>query len=204
MKFIAYHLGLGDALICAGLVNFLSKKGKVVIPCYEKNLISVRSIYENNSNVEVLPVEKADTVGVVSKYHDSITINGNNFPKGFYEQASIDWKERWDSCPVWDICPAKDVFYISDVVFVHDDPERGFNISVDGVRPKNTGSSILSYTTTLIGAREIHCIDSSFLHLVECIPADKFKNNPKFFYHKSARQHSTDYTGCLLHNWNIL
>lgn len=203
MRFINYHLGLGDAIICAGLVNFLSRKEEVIIPCYNKNLLSVRAIHSGNEKVKVVEVSYGENVGKLASRFDSITLNGNNFPKGFYEQAGVDWKERWDSCPVWDASEVDDLYYISDVVFIHDDAERGFNIPLTGSRPCYE-PSILDYLLLLRGAREIHCIDSSFLHLVECIPPDKFLNNPKFFYHKSARPDSTDYTGCLKHNWQVV
>jgi hypothetical protein len=203
-KFINYHLGLGDALICAGLVTYLSKNEDIIIPCYEHNFVSVKAIHAGNPRVQVAIFKDANEANEFATKRSSLTLTGENFPKGFYEQAGVDWKERWDSCPVWNASGAESIYINRDIIFIHDDAERGFNIDVGGIRIKNVGSPILTYIPFLVGCIEIHCIDSSFLHLTECIPTEKFLNSPKFFYHKSARLNSTDYAGCLKHNWEIV
>lgn len=206
MRYISYHLGLGDAIICAGLVNYLSKKEEVIIPCYVKNLVSVISIHIANPNVTIIAVkDDKEKQEFVDRHTNSIILNGDNFPKGFYEQAGIDWKERWDSCPVYE---SADLFGAIKGdkfdVFIHDDASRGFIIKQYGKRFRDSGKSILCYVFQLCMYHEIHCIDSSFLHLIECIPLEAFVNSPKFFYHKSARPNSTDYKDCLRHNWQVV
>jgi hypothetical protein len=77
---------------------------------------------------------------------------------------------------------------------------RGFIIDtpmdLSYIRPIKEGS-ILRYVEALKNAEEIHCIDSSFLHLVE-----RVETNGKLFYHKGARPHSTDFN--FKKDWTIV
>ena len=58
MKSIIVHhnTGLGDHLICNGMINFLSMKKKVYLISNKKNYYSIRYLYSENSNVTVLPI----------------------------------------------------------------------------------------------------------------------------------------------------
>lgn len=205
-KFVALHLGLGDHIICSGLVNYLSKKEKVIIPCYEHNRVSVDSFYKGNDNVEVFTVADDKDVAILAQEYNSIVLNGDNFPKGFYQQTEVAWTRRWSECPIWDASRSvKQLSNSERKVFIHDDRKRGFEIQgISGLVIIPDSDSILIYIDLICDCKEIHCIDSSFLHLIECISPDKFTNNPEFFYHKSSRPNSTDYTDCLRYNWKVV
>lgn len=207
--FLAYHLGLGDAIICAGLVNYLSKEKQVVIPFRQKNMASVKSFYAGNENVEFISCDSDREVERLSQTHDAIYKLGQfhtndpttGFPRMFYDQCGVDWKERWLSSPIYEYGRQfEDKLDKEERIFVHDDSSRGYIIHVDGVRPEKKADSILEYCHYIMNCTEIHCIDSSFLHLIESLPLPK---KPKLFYHRSARPESVDYGNCLKHPWKI-
>ena len=111
MKFISYHLGLGDAILCAGLINYLSEKEEIAIPCYLHNYKSVHDIYLGNPNVRIITIRDEKDIEYLEKVlypRETLSLNGSNFPKGFYGQADVPWKERWDSCPVYEVSKFKD------------------------------------------------------------------------------------------------
>ena len=58
MKKLLIHnnTGLGDHLICNGIVNFLSESKKIYLICNSKNFVSIRYLYSENHNVKVLPI----------------------------------------------------------------------------------------------------------------------------------------------------
>jgi hypothetical protein len=55
-KIIFYsHLGLGDQIVCVGLVNFLSEKySKIIVPCHDWNENMMSYIYKENPSVETV------------------------------------------------------------------------------------------------------------------------------------------------------
>ncbi len=56
-KIIIHHnTGLGDHLLCNGLVNYSSLDKKVYLICNSKNYSSIRYLYSENQNVKVLPI----------------------------------------------------------------------------------------------------------------------------------------------------
>ena len=58
---------------------------------------------------------------------------------------------------------------------------------------------IFDYLTILENAKEIHCIESSFLFLI-----DSFNFKGKLFNHRYARQYPENNTPTLRNKWNIL
>lgn len=58
---IHHNTGLGDHLICNGIVNFLSESKKIYLVCNFKNFSSIRYLYSENHNVKVLPMFRNNT-----------------------------------------------------------------------------------------------------------------------------------------------
>ena len=59
-EFILYHhLGLGDSIVCNGMVNYLTQKNKMFIhlPSNTKNFSSLEFLYSDNPNVKVFEIE---------------------------------------------------------------------------------------------------------------------------------------------------
>ena len=55
---IHHHLGLGDSIICNGLVNYLSKKNnKVYLPVKSNLLDKINYLYSDNNDVEIFEID---------------------------------------------------------------------------------------------------------------------------------------------------
>ncbi len=184
------HLGLGDCILLSGAAVFLAKKHwKLRVPSYSRYIESVRSFYVYHPEIEVYevenpalsswgipPIEFFDIVGepiVCGLYAGSSARWGGSFPEFFYWQLGIDYHHRWDSCPIGAAWRAVEQIPRITNCFVHDDPLRGFkitkNIQPNPYRPRFGKRSILEHAFAIQNAAEIHCIDSSLYHLVECL-----------------------------------
>jgi hypothetical protein len=208
---VAIHLGLGDAIVCAPIIAKLAQENDVVeIPCWKHNEVSVRSFFVNYPNVEVVEVSDdflADADLKLGSYNKDLPQQPDeDFVQWFYRQAGMDVSEKDKYCPIREAAmaagqiPANLLRY----QFVHFNFDRPLihlgrcSKSLATIFPNDKERSILSYRYILLNAREIHCIDSSFLHLVECLPT-----TGKLFYHKYARPDSPDYN-YLKKEWEVL
>lgn len=200
--FIQWHLGLGDAIICAPIVaKYAAEECYVSVPAYERNVASVKSFFAHFTNVEVVPVkdeaEMLKMAGIkkigfrVLKlgYYGDLPRGEMSFDEWFYAQAEMDLSERDTYCPLKKAAEK----YISDgnigeYVFLHDDEARGFRIKKRHVT-KNKAiiqpfltNTILQHADAIKHASEIHVIDSSFLHL-----CDALDTTGKLVWHQYAR-----------------
>lgn len=173
--FLHWHLGLGDALLCNGLVRELVKRGhQLVLPCWEHNLKSLEVMFSDLKDsvqmrvfsngaylVPHIPVEIG--LGYYGKDFDS-----NRWDESFYRQAGVPFLCKWTSFRIGSDVDAHEKH--APYWFIHDDEKRGFRIPMEGHRPEQT-ESIFDHYTDLIDAREIHCINSSFAILADLIDA---------------------------------
>lgn len=212
MILLYWHLGLGDAIACAAIVAKLAQENdKVIVPCWDHNEESVKSIFINHPNVIVKSESNKDKIEgscqiiKLGNYNEEIPQNkGEDFVEWFYRQAGMTLEDKTKYCPIKKAVEVSDQFAIKipNFSFAHDDEVRGFNIKRDLVKlkpsykPKKDGS-ILKHCELLSLAKEIHCIDSSFLHLAEALGV-----TGKKFYHKYARPESTDYN--YLKGWEVI
>ena len=69
-SFILYHhLGLGDVIICNGLVNYISKSFKNIHLIVDKKFYKqITFLYSENSNVVVVPAD-LDKPNHATKFH---------------------------------------------------------------------------------------------------------------------------------------
>lgn len=199
------HTGLGDEILLSGaIVELLKRHGRVRTYCDEKYLSSVRSFYTHYPEVlvtgikpvggdrgvppefQLRPVE--EKVIRTGFYAGEGTRSDISFPEAFYRQLFVDYGERWKSCPIEKAAEAVPQLDTHLEVFVHDDAARGYHI-VKGItakpvfRPLENGGSILSFVRILRKAKEIHCIDSAFYHLVESLEGI----SAKLYYHRYAK-----------------
>lgn len=155
--YIYHHLGMGDHLICNGLVREICKRyGKTFILCKGHNVASVEFMFRDLKNVAIYPVDNdAEASGVivsVPEGSDAIKIgymgkdwlsNTDAWDESFYRQAGLDFNARWDSFYFkrdekreklfYDKCIKKDEPYI----FIHDDKHRGFIIDDNKIESNN-------------------------------------------------------------------
>ncbi len=192
-------IGLGDQIILLGAaVYFARKLGSIAILTSPMDRKSISDLLVNHPEVEVVCYgdENKETIKLVDTHGESIIRELDGPPMDWYDKMGLPFSERWDSSPVPDAVSSIDSSDIA-TIFVHDDVSRGYRIPVEGYRPLIT-ESIADHVPALKGAREIHCMDSSFFNLIESMEPLK----AELFYYPGVKGHHP-YT-ILRHAWNIV
>ena len=137
-----------------------------------------------------------------------------NFAHDFFNHAGIPYEAKWRSCPiphVWKKVPQIEVteqpLNGQRRIFVHDDLARGFMIQPRQVSkgfvlsPSNqTTQSILRYAGYMIGAEEIHVIDSAFFWLADALPVQG-----RLYLHRYSRwQRPHEFRYETFRHWNYI
>lgn len=213
MKFLAWHMGLGDAIAFAELAVNLADGEPMMVLCWRKNEVSVRSLFVNHPNIGTVVVDSDAEVVQMGTLDNAINIGhysgiprnyGEDLIEWVYRTAGVVHEFRFDQGVVAKACERMGQILISTQFpwpLIHDDKERGFVIREqvpDYWKSLHDEGSILRWRDTIQAAPEIHCIDSALLHLVE-----QLQPTGKLFYHKYARPGSENYR-TLRHNWTVL
>ncbi len=192
---------LGDTIILLGAAVYFSRKmGKIRLltsPYCER---SISDCLVNHSEVEVFThkTEESDT-SIQALFHldgGSLIQDLSGTPLDWYSRLGIPYSERFDSCPIVKVAESISPSY-EWPVFVHDDSGRALNIPVKGHRPQRT-ESILDHVPALKGAKEIHCMDSSFFHLLESMNG----LNAELFYYPLIKLPYPNTPR--RHSWNVV
>jgi len=203
-EFILYHhLGLGDHIICAGLVTYLSNNYKRIhLPVKRSNIKNVNFLYRNNSRIStfIVDIEDDDILYYSKKKKLQILKIGfkkrmDPFNSGFYKQLNLSYEISFkDFGYKRDTLKEEELFkHLLSKHNIHDkynlvhaesslgnaDLRLNDNIPIVHVK-KDTDiyNNIFLYTKLIEEATEINCIDSSFLHLVE-----RSETNAKLYFH---------------------
>ena len=228
MLYLHHHLGLGDHIICNGLVRSLvSTKGNVTLFVKNNNLPRVQRMYDDEPRIHLVSVPTG--VDEYSFVDAHVYSNGGkllrvgfdqlqkspsmNFDQVFYIYAGVPYSHRWDRFFIRrdpneeervlrKLNPTGEPY-----VFVHDDPSRGFSftpLNPNGFRVirNDVSEDIFSMIGVLENASEIHCMESSFRCLIEHLP----NVNCPLFLHTNVR---TDWHGETIvsgnrKNWTIV
>lgn len=205
---IYHHLGLGDHIICNGLVRKITQdKKNYGIFTKTHNFESVSFMYRDLKNLKVIPVQNETEI---SNYKDILTIGHQNlneimlkhgclWDESFYKQINIDFSERWNSFyynrdfksekSIYDeLNPNKEKFAL-----IHNEDSTGTErVDKTKINPElkqiflQKRKTIFEYGFLIATATEIHCIDSSLKHLVDSLPT-----MGKLFYHKNFNTRTT-------------
>jgi hypothetical protein len=222
--YLDLNLGLGDAIICNGLVRTLAKqKREIIVPSYAHNLPTVRHMFSDLQRVEVRSVvgdgspgpfssndEIPEILSIGMNYHGPI--HSERWDEAFYLRAGVPFDAKWNAFFVPE--SGTEISPTGAYLLEHQDRERGFVIDFDRlgvpISPRGMGfiwevlpsirALITDWRFVIEGAVEIHCIDSSFMHLAELLPT-----TGKLFYHKYARaQGSRQHTDAVLRKkWTV-
>lgn len=214
--YINWHLGLGDAIICSPIaVKYASMYEKVYVPAYERNMASVQSFFVDYPNIKVVPhflkvPAKALNLGAYNPGFPFVP--GESFDEWFYRVAGmeIEDKKRFNPLPkaALQVNTKTNIpDNVTDLIFVHDDITRGFTIDKTLLPEGNKYSpfcnyerSVLSFHKAIEKATEIHCIDSSFLHLCDALPT-----TGKLYWHQYARRYESPLHDVkLTKDWTII
>lgn len=213
---IYHHLGLGDHIICNGLVREYAKKyTKLQLFCKPHNAKSVADMY-SDLNLELIVGGDDDARSFISANPDKEYLlvgfdrlnNTEPFDYQFYKLAGLDFEKRWDS---FIIPPSKKEESLVELF----DLDSGFSVVHDDYRYRIDwtkiptpsipiheieGYSLMNWRKVIQNAAEVHVIDSSVMFLVDSLP----DNGQKLFIHRYARENPFWQLPTLKRNWKIL
>ena len=114
MKYIYHHLGLGDHIMCNGIVrHFKEIHNNVTVFCKPHYFNNVEYMYRDDKDITVLPIgEDSDVLNYIRKHNlhsDLIMVgfnlpgygNGKTFDEGFYHTVNLPFKYRPSFAPHW-------------------------------------------------------------------------------------------------------
>ena len=223
-KVILHHLGMGDHLICNGLVRKVLQEDKLILhyPLKFHNYDNVFAMFEDLSDrIRFVPVKddremiryastftekKKIRVGVFK--NDWTSLSGA-FCEKFYKQLDIRYSERWNLFYYPENSSTLIENDVKESCFVHQDISRNLKIKNNylpdsyyspnhslGSKNKHT---IFDYVPILNEVNEIHCIDSSFACLIDHLPS---LNTKKKFIHRYVRKNNQN--PIYKNNWTII
>lgn len=212
------HQGLGDHILCNGLYRvFSARNKKVFITVISKYYAELSNMLSDCENVTLIRIPNykswkttrilqllARIIGIsvvgLGSYGSEFFPKGVRFDNNFYNQAGVNFKERWESFHVprnhkkerelLDFLGCEKSKYI----FLHEDISRNFiinrNLLPQDLRivvplSPNCNFNLVDYRLVLEQAVEIHVIESSFAAFIESITT----NNP-LIAHRYARPHA--------------
>lgn len=217
---IHHHLGLGDIIICNGLVNYLSDKlEKIILPVYENYYEQVCFLYIENPKIEVIKVENDSEI--YNRFNNDQVLrigfekNFGKFNSSFYKQLNIPYSVSFDFFQIPRdekketelMNHLMEVYEIEkDYILVHRSSSFGqVDLNINNSLPiiyieKNSDifKNVFLYAKLIESAEEIHCIDSSILHLVERVPT-----TASLFFHPIKKDGQVTEKLELYKDWNI-
>lgn len=205
-----HHLGLGDHFICNGLVRKLKSSlalDLLILPVKEHNLTSVAALYAEQDGIELMPLPRSaypeEDAYIISQSKIleipvlKISYNGSQniaFDASFYIQMGFDLDVSWshfhpppqtsDSLNLY-----KRLIKHDHYCLVANAGSVGkFDIDVDTELPvyqlsQDYSNNLFDWSEIIARAKEIHCIDSSVIHLVDRMPTSA----EKLVYHNVGR-----------------
>lgn len=205
MFYLYTHLGLGDIILCNGIIRNVCKKyDSVSIFCKPHYAKSVQYMLRDLKNLTVIIAEDHEASTILLSVPENMQyrvghgalinyIDNDTFDACFYKQIGLAFRKRWDDFFLErDSRLEEEIYkkYVPDApyAFVHDDIARGFiidnnrvNTELKIVRPELIDNVFL-YCKLIENASEIHCMDSCFKHIVDSYPIKS-----KLFYHRYIR-----------------
>ena len=225
-----FHHGMGDELICNGLVReYCTKYETVGIFCLERNYPSVSFMYRDLLNLHIHVVRshteryrfrflnafrfgqnRYDEVRTIDDYDQEC---GIRFERQVYGKFGVPLEKKWDSFLVKRDKEREDATFKKTRVsgpyqFVHDDSRfpldrARISSTLPIIEPtKELTNNVFDCCGIIEHANEIHVVDSSFINLVDCLP---YTNNAQRLYkHAYARPIPAWQSPLLQKQWVIL
>ncbi len=225
-----HHLGLGDHIMCHGIVREYCKKyDRVAIFSYPHNYSSVSFMFRDIPNLTILQgdIEFARACiakNTLDRKYDEVKIlgfenlnrtDGVPLEKQFYDLAGLPITKKWESFYVQrDFKKEKElsdrVALKGDYAFVHEDAGRKYLIKRKYIGKECAvflpsavlTDNIFDYCTIIEKAKEIHVIDSSFMFLIDCLAYENPKQ--KLYVHRYSRENNEWQLPILKKDWYIL
>ena len=95
-----HHGGLGDAIVCNGMVNYLSNHfSKIRVASWPQTFKQLEFLYSDNEKIEVFEYKKNNEIYKGNK-HNVLRVgfekNYGNFNASFYEQLNLPYEISFD------------------------------------------------------------------------------------------------------------
>ena len=207
MIYIFSHLGLGDHIICNGIVRYYSEiYEKVFVFVRQHNFSNVSYMYRDNSNI--IPIDAGDEFEVedyikenklldkvIKVGFDGLTFNEETtFDVEFYKTIGLDFSLRFDKFYfLRDYQIESDILkklnpnnekYIFTHGVDHDRVSTEYKIITNPIEYK-----VFDLLTLIENAEEVHIMESSIKNIINSY---KFKK-PKIYFHTYSRGYSNYY-----------
>lgn len=213
-KYIYHHLGLGDHIICNGLVRYFCDKHKLIyLFCYEHYVNNIEFMFRDINNLKILPFKSEDEIKnfifnrkdvannlIRIGFENLLTLPDNiiSFDQAFYYLASLNFDIRYNKFYIERDFNKEEIVYKElnpdneKYIFIVDDPIRNFVIDRKKINSNfkiienNINFGIFDYFKILENAEEVHCMQTGFMDLICSIVLNK----PKIYRHKYVRNYS--------------
>ena len=192
--YIHHHLGLGDHIVCNGLVRKIvsdNEGSDITLAVKQHNLKSVKSLYKGSA-IKFDPIlndiEAQHNYPIYSKvirvgfeYCDI-----NNWETSFYALCGLDYSLRYSNFKIERDYDSEKLLLSKlslpdKYIFCNINSSVGeFPITIESGLPKiylqPLTDSIFDWIPVIEGAQEIHTIDSSIFHLMKQLSLPQKKN----------------------------
>lgn len=201
IMYIHHHLGLGDHVICNGLVRYLSRTSEIKLFCKIENLANISVMYSDNKNIEIINVYNDAEAEKIAAEKSSENINyirlgvglNGNWPNNmdwaevFYYQVNIPYSYSWEYFKYNKPLTQNSVPSEPYVFLCSQGSDRVDRLNYEEVRSGLTkiysnNGKFFDNIDLIENAEEIHCVNSSYIHLIERI---KTNSKTKLVYHKN-------------------
>ncbi len=226
IKFIHHHLGMGDHISCHGIVrHYCEITPEVGLFVKEHNFDNVQYMYNDIRNLQLFKMDDYQAINFLEENNidnvlrvglavggDSSKCKRQNFEEDFYLMAGvpIEFKtekffinrDKKKELEIFDMLDLKPHEYI----FVHDgDNNTKDKTNLKFIRNdmkivKPVGFGLFDWMHVIENAREIHCIDSSFLCLIDCMDTYEIE----LYNHRYIKNYPNDIKIFTNKNWNFL
>jgi hypothetical protein len=203
---VHHHLGLGDHLICNGLVNYLLdalELERLYLISVKTNAPSVRFLYSDEPRITILDFDWPKISQQEFAYWASnqlgvpmLTIaaqSAENFDVHFYRSLGVPFDVRWSHFRLPAVMTSAHDFYRQHIrherycLVAAKSSVSEHNLQIDTALPiyfvEPLTDSMLDWVEVIKHASEIHCIDSGFIHLVNSFDL----TGAKLYYHDVGR-----------------
>jgi hypothetical protein len=222
MKYIYHHLGLGDHIICNGIVRHYKEiHNTITVFCKPHYFTNVEYMYRDDDNIIVLPIgEDFDVHNYINQnnLHSNLIIvgfdklrfdNSKTFDEGFYNTINLPFSFRFSKFK-FERNNEKELEVYNELnpnnesyIYVHDDKERGFEIDRSKINNnlkiiENDKRFLMFDMLKIIeNATEVHSMQTGMKDLINSYKFDK----PKFYLHWYVRPYNDDYDTVGLNNF---
>lgn len=211
---LEFHMGLGDNLVCIGLVRELVRKNPQTVfyyPCPKSSFHTISWIYHDLKNIYPFAIQHAREIKQFVGFMNGVLIQVGHvgvdikqFDASFYAQHNVPFEVRWTGAKVapgpqsealYDTLNPLDEAYI--LVCTTQSGGKKYSLNIPNPRQRKVievhaaTPNLYDWMKLTLRAEEIHTIDTSYVHFVESVLHGQ--PPPKLFYHL-ARPSETEFT----------